>query len=40
MLFFHATPLPERIRAVYAPLLDRWNGQTSLRIKLTYWEPA
>jgi single-stranded-DNA-specific exonuclease len=40
MLFFHDTPLPQRIRAVYAPMLDRWNGRESLRIKLSYWEAA
>ncbi|MBI3432257.1 MAG: single-stranded-DNA-specific exonuclease RecJ [Hydrogenophilales bacterium] len=40
MRFFHADPLPERIRAVYALMPNEFNGQQSLQLKLQHWEPA
>jgi len=40
MRFFHADPLPGRIRAVYALMPNEYNGQQSLQLKLQHWEPA
>ncbi|MFO7543843.1 MAG: single-stranded-DNA-specific exonuclease RecJ [Thiobacillus sp.] len=40
MRFFHADPLPGRIRAVYALMPNEFNGQQSLQLKLQHWEPA
>lgn len=40
MRFFHADPLPGRIRAVYALMPNEYNGQQSLQLKLHHWEPA
>ena len=40
MRFFHADPLPDRIRAVYALMPNEFNGQQSLQLKLQHWEPA
>ena len=40
MRFFHADPLPERIRAVYALMPNEFNGQQSLQLKLQHWEPV
>ena len=40
MHFFHADPLPGRIRAVYALMPNEFNGQQSLQLKLQHWEPA
>ncbi|MGK2953974.1 MAG: single-stranded-DNA-specific exonuclease RecJ, partial [Thiobacillus sp.] len=40
MSFFHADPLPERIRAVYALMPNEFNGQQSLQLKLQHWEPV
>lgn len=38
--FFHADPLPPRIRAVYALMPSEHNGRQSLQLKLQHWEPA
>lgn len=38
MRFFHADPLPERIRAVYALMPNEFNGQQSLQLKVQHWE--
>ncbi|KVW95690.1 single-stranded-DNA-specific exonuclease RecJ [Thiobacillus denitrificans] len=40
MRFFHADPLPDRIRAVYALMPNEYNGQQTLQLKLQHWEPA
>ncbi len=40
MRFFHADPLPGRIRAVYALMPNEFNGQQSLQLKLQHWESA
>lgn len=40
MRFFHADPLPERIRAVYALMPNEFNGRQSLQLRLQHWEPA
>ena len=37
ILFFHDTPLPERIQAVYRPEVNEWNGRRSLQFNLTHW---
>jgi single-stranded-DNA-specific exonuclease len=38
MRFFHADPLPGRIRAVYGLMPNEFNGQQSLQLKLHHWE--
>jgi single-stranded-DNA-specific exonuclease len=38
MHFFHADPLPEHIRAVYALMPNEFNGQQTLQLKLQHWE--
>ena len=38
MRFFQPTPLPDRIRAVYALMPNDFNGQQSLQLKLQHWE--
>jgi single-stranded-DNA-specific exonuclease len=40
MRFFHAAPLPDRIRAVYALMPNEFNGQQTLQLKLQHWEPV
>ncbi len=40
MLFFHAVPLPERLRAVYRLDVNEYNGNTTLQLLLNHWEPA
>ena len=37
ILFFRDQPLPERIRAVYRPETNTFNGVTSLQLKLEHW---
>ena len=37
ILFFHDTPLPERIQAVYRPEVNEWNGSRSLQFNLAHW---
>jgi single-stranded-DNA-specific exonuclease len=37
MLFFHDTPLPERIQAVYRLEVNEWNGNRSLQLNLAHW---
>ncbi|BCB27540.1 single-stranded-DNA-specific exonuclease [Sulfurimicrobium lacus] len=39
MLFFHADPLPERLRAVYRLDVNEYNGNTTLQLLLNHWEP-
>ena len=38
MQFFHADPLPDRIRAVYALMTNEFNGNRALQLKLHHWE--
>ena len=40
MLFFHDTPLPDRIQAVYRLEVNEWNGTRSLQLNLTHWGPV
>ncbi|MFN3397677.1 MAG: single-stranded-DNA-specific exonuclease RecJ [Sulfurimicrobium sp.] len=40
MLFFHADPLPERLRAVYRLDVNEYNGNTTLQLLLNHWESA
>ncbi|MES2366743.1 MAG: single-stranded-DNA-specific exonuclease RecJ [Pseudomonadota bacterium] len=37
ILFFRDQPLPERIRAVYRPETNTYNGVTNLQLKLEHW---
>jgi single-stranded-DNA-specific exonuclease len=37
MLFFHDTPLPERIQAVYRLEVNEWNGVRSLQLNVAHW---
>lgn len=38
MVFFHIDPLPERFTGVYAPMLNEYNGNISVQLKLHYWQ--
>ena len=38
MRFFHAEPLPARIRAVYALMTNEYNGNQALQLRLHHWE--
>ena len=40
MQFFRADPLPERVLAVYRLDVNEYNGNTSLQLLLSHWEPA
>ena len=40
MLFFHADPLPDRVLAVYRLDVNEYNGNTSLQLLLSHWEPV
>lgn len=40
MLFRHAAPLPPRIRAVYRPEVNRYQGLAALQLVVVHWEPA
>jgi single-stranded-DNA-specific exonuclease len=40
ILFNHADPLPARIRAVYRPDPNEWNGTIALQLAILHWEPA
>jgi single-stranded-DNA-specific exonuclease len=40
MLFFHADPLPARVQAVYRLDVNEYNGNTSLQLLLSHWEPC
>jgi single-stranded-DNA-specific exonuclease len=39
ILFGCGEPLPERIRAVYTPSINEWNGRVSVQFTLAYWKP-
>lgn len=38
MAFFHTDPLPEHFSGVYAPMLNEYNGNVSVQLKLHYWQ--
>jgi single-stranded-DNA-specific exonuclease len=40
MLFRHTAPLPTRIRAVYRPEVNRYQGLAALQLIVLHWEPA
>ncbi|MBI1398311.1 MAG: single-stranded-DNA-specific exonuclease RecJ [Betaproteobacteria bacterium] len=40
MLFRHAEPVPERIRAAYRLEVNEWNGARSVQLTLEHWEPS
>jgi single-stranded-DNA-specific exonuclease len=40
MLFNCADPLPPRIRVVYRPDVNEWQGNTSLQLTIEHWQPA
>lgn len=40
ILFGRAESLPARIRAVYAPSINEWNGRVSVQFTLQSWEAA
>lgn len=40
MAFFHTDPLPEQFHGVYAPMLNEYNNQISVQLKLHYWQPT
>jgi single-stranded-DNA-specific exonuclease len=33
-------PAPDRLRAVYQPTLNEYNGMTSVQLAIEYWEKA
>jgi single-stranded-DNA-specific exonuclease len=37
ILFFHDTPLPERIQAVYRLEVNEWNSSRNLQLNLAHW---
>lgn len=39
LAFFHAEPLPARMRAVFAPMTNHYNGSVALQLRLQHWEP-
>lgn len=40
ILFSHAEPLPEKIRAVYRIGVNEFNGASSLQLTVVHWEPT
>jgi single-stranded-DNA-specific exonuclease len=38
LAFFQTELLPQRFHGVYAPMINEYNGSTSIQIKLHYWE--
>jgi single-stranded-DNA-specific exonuclease len=40
MHFFHADTAPRRIRAVYTPGINEYNGRTSVQFNIEQWEEA
>jgi len=40
MLFAHATPLPDRIHAVYRLAVNEWNGAQTLQLTIEHWQSA
>lgn len=40
IVFDHADPVPGRIRAVYRPERNEWNGTYALQLVIEHWQPA
>jgi single-stranded-DNA-specific exonuclease len=40
ILFGQAEPLPARIRAVFTPSINEWNGRSSVQLQVQHWEPV
>ena len=40
ILFGRAEPVPSRIRAVYTPAINEWQGRVSVQFTLQHWEAA
>jgi len=40
ILFGRAEPVPSRIRAVYTPSINEWQGRMSVQFTLQHWEAA
>lgn len=40
MLFFHADPLPDAVRAVYSLEINEYNGAVNLQLIIRHWQPA
>jgi len=40
ILFRHTEPLPARVRAVYRPEVNEWQGSASLQLVVEHWLPA
>ena len=40
MLFGHAEPLPPRVRAVYRPVANEYNGMRALQLTFEHWQPV
>ena len=40
MLFFHAAPLPERIRAIYTLSVNEFNSSANLQLTVRHWFPV
>jgi single-stranded-DNA-specific exonuclease len=38
MAFFHTDPLPEDFLGVYVPMLNEYNGNVSVQLKLQHWQ--
>ncbi len=38
MAFFHSEPLPNRFAGTYTAMLNDFNGQSAIQLKLHYWE--
>jgi single-stranded-DNA-specific exonuclease len=36
--FGHVDAAPRRIRAVYQPSINEWNGRTSVQLQIEHWE--
>ncbi len=40
ILFGRAEPVPDRIRGVYTPSVNQWNGRVSVQFTLQHWDVA
>jgi single-stranded-DNA-specific exonuclease len=40
ILFQHAEPLPDRIRAAFRPEVNEWQGRSTLELTIEHWLPA
>ena len=40
MRFFSTDAAPRKIRAVYHPMLNEYNGVTSVQLNIEHWEEA